>query len=244
MPRSPLVVALVVLAGLVASCTGPSLQSGPTTTVVAAAPTPTPTPTPVLPAPSAVTTGAVTLTVQPLDATAAATTTPVDDGSVRLSVSAGEAILTAPPGSTFRALDDGSAVVEDGAAAFVAGVSPDGPGVRLEQADPTSVRLIGTAPGSVWVASVAVQDAVWRTAEGGKSLAVTPSAWARAWSKAATVGLWSQLVAREPDADSPGMQAQLECHQLGAADKETWNLEPWRPDVSAVDMIAARCNPT
>ena len=47
-----------------------------------------------------------------------------------------------------------------------------------------------------------------------------------------------------PDMLSPTMRAQLECHQLGAPDKETWNLEPWRPDVSAVDMIAARCNPS
>jgi hypothetical protein len=131
----------------------------------------------------------------------------------------------------------------DYAAAFVGGVSTDAPGTRLVQEDPTSVRLTGTAPTGVWFASVAVQDAVWGHAEGGKSLAVTPSAWARAWSQAASVGLWSQLVVREPDADTPSMRAQLECHQLGAPNKDTWNLEPWRPDVSAVDMIAAACNP-
>ncbi len=205
--------------------------------------TATPTPTPVLPEPVAVTSGSATITVQPLDPEAVPAVTPVDDGSVRLSVSVGEAILTAPSGTTLRALDDGSAVVEDGAGTFVAGISGESPGLRLVQDSPTSVRVTGTAPASLWAASVAVQDAVWGKAEGGKSLAVTPSGWARAWSQAASVGLWSQLVAREPDANSPSMRAQLECHQLGAPDKDTWNLEPWRPDVSAVDMIAARCNP-
>ena len=239
MPRSRRVVALVASVLVLAACSGLVNQPDPTTTTPAV----TPTPTPALPEPVAVTTGSTTITAQPLDRAAVPTVTPVDDGSVRLSVSTGEAILRAPSGTTFRALDDGSAVVEDAAGAFVAGVSTDAPGIRLVQEDPTSVRLTGTAPEGVWVAGTAVQDAVWGHAEGGKSLSVTPSAWARAWSQAASVGLWSQLVARVPDANSPSMRAQLECHQLGAPDKATWNLEPWRPDVSAVDMIAARCNP-
>lgn len=226
-----MVVALVAATLALAACTGP------------AAPTPSPTHAAPTPAAVAVTSGPATITAQPLDRTAVATVTPDDDGSVRLSVSEGETVLTAPAGTTFRALEDGSALVEGAAGAFVAGISTDAPGIRLEQDGPTSVRLTGTAPTGVWVASVAVQGAVWGQAEGGRSLAVTPSAWARAWSQAASVGLWSQLVAQDPDADSPTMRAQLECHQLGAPEKATWNLEPWRPDVSAVDMIAARCNP-
>ena len=110
--------------------------------------------------------------------------------------------------------------------------------VRLTAADATP------GPAGVWFASVAVDSAVWGEAEGGRSLAVTPSAWARAGSLAAQEGLWAQLVAQAPDADTPGMQAQLECHELGAPDKATWNLEPWRPDVDGLEMIAARCNPT
>ena len=110
--------------------------------------------------------------------------------------------------------------------------------VRLAAGDATP------GPAGVWLASVAVDSAVWGEAEGGRSLAVTPSAWARARSLAAQEGLWAQLVAQAPDADSPGMQDQLECHELGAPDKATWNLEPWRPDVDGLEMIAARCNPT
>ena len=45
--------------------------------------------------------------------------------------------------------------------------------------------------------------AVWGEAEGGRSLAVTPSAWARAGSQAAQEGLWAQVVALAPDADTP-----------------------------------------
>ena len=128
--------------------------------------TPTPTPTPVLPEPVAVTTGSATITVQPLDPDAVPTVTPVDDGSVRLSVSAGEAILTAPRGRRSARSTTGRPSSRTVPAAFVAGVSTDAPGIRLVQEDPTSVRLTGTAPTGVWVASVAVQDAVWGQAEG------------------------------------------------------------------------------
>ena len=163
---------------------------------------------------------------------------------MRLSVSTGEAILTAPTGTTFRALDDGSAVVEDGAGAFVAGVSTDRARHPAGAGGPDlgAAHRHGARPASGSRAWPSRTPSGARP-KGGTSLAVTPSAWARAWSQAASVGLWSQLVVREPDADTPRCSAQLECHELGAPDKATWNLEPWRPDVSAVDMIAARCNP-
>lgn len=220
-----------------AACTEPATHPTPAPTPVTATPTTSPPP------PVSVTAGSTTITVQPLDSAAVATATPVEDGTVRLSVSAGDAILTGPPETAFRALDDGTAVVEDGAGTFVTGLSVDGPGIRMVQETPGSVRLTGVAPLGIWVSSVAVQDAVWGQNEGGQSLAVTPSAWARAGGSAASTGLWSQLVVREPDADTPSMRAQLECHELGAPDKATWNLEPWRPDVSTLEMISARCNP-
>ncbi|WP_414647956.1 DUF2599 domain-containing protein [Cellulomonas sp.] len=40
------------------------------------------------------------------------------------------------------------------------------------------------------------------------------------------------------------MHDQFLCHALGAADKATWNLEPWRPDVGSMATLMARCNPT
>ena len=54
----------------------------------------------------------------------------------------------------------------------------------------------------------------------------------------------SVVVALAPDADTNGMNDQFLCHALGAADKATWNLEPWRPDVGEMATLAARCNPT
>ena len=31
---------------------------------------------------------------------------------------------------------------------------------------------------------------------------------------------------------------------IGAPDKATWNLEPWRPDVGLFAVLAGACNPT
>jgi hypothetical protein len=40
------------------------------------------------------------------------------------------------------------------------------------------------------------------------------------------------------------MHDQLVCHGIGAPDKATWNLEPWRPDVGLLAVLAAGCNPS
>ena len=40
------------------------------------------------------------------------------------------------------------------------------------------------------------------------------------------------------------MDHQLRCHALGVPGKETWNLEPWRPEVDYLAYLLARCNPT
>ena len=146
----------------------------------------------------------------------------------RAAVPAG-VLIAAPEGLTIAALTDGTAAVRDGAGRFVAGPDHRPVGQRARPgADPRSSG--STTPPALWFTSVAVESAVWGEAEGGRSLAVTPSAWARARGLAAQEGLWAQVVGLAPDADTPGMQAQLECHELGAPDKATWNLEPWRPE--------------
>ncbi|WP_456820135.1 DUF2599 domain-containing protein [Cellulomonas sp. URHB0016] len=197
-----------------------------------------------------VTSGPVTLAVH---ATAPGTVTPVpqDDGSVRATFptvpphDTTVAAVAAPEGTVWDVLAGGSAVVRDAAGVLLAGVTPTGG--RLERLDDEVVALVTPVPGStpveLWVATVAVESAAWGEREGGTSLAVTPSAWARAGGLAAEAAVAEQLVALEPEAATATMQAQLECHELGAPDKATWNLEPWRPDVGPLDMIAARCNP-
>lgn len=173
-----------------------------------------------------------------------------DDGSVRVSAPAGSLLLAAPAGATVSALTDGSAVVLDAAGAFLGGLTSDPWDVQVVQVGPEVVRLTtdsdqtATVSTGFWFTASAVASAVWGEAEGGRSLAVTPTAWARAGSQAAREGLWAQVVALAPDADLPGMRAQLECHELGAPDKATWNLEPWRPEVDAIEMIRSRCNPS
>ncbi|QAY71942.1 DUF2599 domain-containing protein [Xylanimonas protaetiae] len=90
----------------------------------------------------------------------------------------------------------------------------------------------------------ALESATWGEREGGRSLIVVPAPWVRTSGDLAAVdALWAEVLAVHPDADTPGMEDQLVCHALGAPDKDTWNLEPWRPDVGLVAVLQARCNP-
>lgn len=58
---------------------------------------------------------------------------------------------------------------------------------------------------------------------------------------------WAQVLAAAPDADIPGMREQFICHwdfaELAEPGKSSWNIEPWRPEVAAQDMLATGCNP-
>lgn len=58
---------------------------------------------------------------------------------------------------------------------------------------------------------------------------------------------WAEVLTLSPDADIPGMREQFICHwdyaELAAPGKSSWNLEPWRPEVSVEDMLEAGCNP-
>lgn len=89
-----------------------------------------------------------------------------------------------------------------------------------------------------------VASAAWGDREGGRSLAVTPTDWGRVSGATGSATAWADLLAVEPEADTPGMETQLQCHLIGAREKATWNLEPWRPDLSLVEYAFARCNPT
>jgi hypothetical protein len=58
---------------------------------------------------------------------------------------------------------------------------------------------------------------------------------------------WTEVLTLSPDADMPGMKAQFLCHwrfaELVEPGKVSWNLEPWRNEVSDDAMVAAGCNP-
>lgn len=182
--------------------------------------------------------GAVTLAVLAAPPTTV-TVAPDADGSARATVSPGTVHVAAPAGWSLTVLDDGTVLVLDATGAPTGGVS-GGPAVAVA---PDVVQVDAAAGSDLWLASAAVAGLDWGDREGGESLAVTPTAWARTSGLAAQDLTWAQVVAREPLADSPTMHDQLLCHMLGAPDKARWNLEPWRPEVDAFTMIAARCNP-
>jgi uncharacterized protein DUF2599 len=58
---------------------------------------------------------------------------------------------------------------------------------------------------------------------------------------------WSEVLALSPDAGTAGMREQFICHwelaEFGQPGKASWNLEPWRPVVSADEMAGSGCNP-
>ncbi|MEL7974491.1 DUF2599 domain-containing protein [Isoptericola sp. F-RaC21] len=123
-------------------------------------------------------------------------------------------------------------------------------GARLVAVDATHLELRPTSATAehdevtTVLGTAAVAGTDWGDREGGRSLAVVPTDWAREAGQAGTDLVWAELVAADPGVDSATMHDQLECHAIGAPDKDSWNLEPWRPDVGLVATMAARCNPT
>lgn len=82
----------------------------------------------------------------------------------------------------------------------------------------------------------------------GRSLRVYPSATGRAATvDGAMAAAWRQVTQLAPAADTPTMKAQFDCHwtfaRLTEPNKASWNLETWRPVVSAQTMFDSRCNP-
>ncbi|MBP3084882.1 DUF2599 domain-containing protein [Mycolicibacterium fortuitum] len=84
------------------------------------------------------------------------------------------------------------------------------------------------------------------------SLRVYPTDTARALTRqpgsaAQADQAWAEVLALSPDADLPGMREQFLCHwtfaELSEPGKTSWNLEPWRPEVSPELMLASGCNP-
>lgn len=171
--------------------------------------------------------------------------------------------LVAAEGWTLTAAGDGSVVAHDEAGVARAGVAP--PVVTTPEGAPRPVVVpeatadgvltltpgagpTAGAPGdvdlSLHVGTTAVTSLTWGDREGGRSLAVVPTAWARGGHEAALELLRAELHAAEPESATAVMDDQLVCHTLGAPDKGSWNLEPWRPDVGLLGVLAAACNPS
>jgi hypothetical protein len=174
----------------------------------------------------------------------------------------GSARLALRSPGTLDVDSDGSITVLDGGGTPVAAIGPpappsgtaeDAPTIEVTDTGATRARVeVGDRPvaageGPLRVAFVvgaqAIESATWGENEGGRSLAVDPTDWARHAGQAGLDLIRAQLVAAEPDAGSSTMGDQLVCHAVGAPDKTTWNLEPWRPDVGLILTATAHCNP-
>ncbi|MFD6134369.1 DUF2599 domain-containing protein [Isoptericola sp. NPDC060257] len=269
-PRSRALPALALLLAL-GACTqsAPAPTATPSATpsaMTSATPSAAPTATPQEPVRVEVTAGDVTLEVSVPGATPdhpGAHVTPDEQAgtaTVTLERSAvGDAdppTITLVSGGTFETRVDGSVTVRsDGTA--VGGLSAPR-GARLTAVDGSrlEVRTTGGTDHegreddedhgdlSTVLGTSSVASTDWGDREGGRSLAVVPTVWAREAGQAGTDLVWAELVAADPGVDTATMHDQLECHAFGAPDKDSWNLEPWRPDVGLVATMAARCNPT
>lgn len=129
----------------------------------------------------------------------------------------------------------------------------------LPSAAPTSSSVASSAASSPVTSSAVnssvavvpppyVASASWVSTEVGPSLQVVPTEAGRRVSGASAADLaWREVLALRPDADTPGMRAQFDCHwrfaRLVEPNKPSWNLEPDRPVVSDEQMVATRCNP-
>jgi hypothetical protein len=181
-----------------------------------------------------------------VEATEDATVLTLDPGDPAASF---DVLLAPPAGATLVPQDDDSVVVLADDGTFLGGlgrptVGPGAPPTQLTTLPDGVVRLGVSGPVTTQVGAHALAGAEWGQREGGRSLAVEPTPWARSAGQAGEVGTWTELLAAVPEADSQTMRDQLTCHALGAPDKRTWNLEPWRPDVGLLMTLAASCNAT
>ena len=82
------------------------------------------------------------------------------------------------------------------------------------------------------------------------TLSVTPTTCGRAIGADKTDAAYRELVQKFngdyqwKDNDGGGMRRQFVCHLVIARMKATWNLEPFRPNVTHDESLAAGCNPT
>jgi hypothetical protein len=243
-----LVTAVLVTVGLLGGCSGSAAAAPSTVPALAPAASSTTVTTPV-----ALTSASVTLTLSPDPSFVAAggqvTASADADGSARATVTGAGAsavpvgILSPAAGTTASVEADASVALLSPDGAWAGGLVVTGVGAGLAAQPDGTIRLTAADGAQLWLATQAVQSLDWGNREGGRSLAVTPTAWARTGSLAAEAGVWAALSV-DPQAATATMRSQLDCHLLGARDKATWNLEPWRPEVDTATMIATSCNPS
>lgn len=176
--------------------------------------------------------------------------------------------LDIPQGATANLLDTGAVVVTDANGQFISGIgvpwAKDANGVDL----PTRYRVEGNTlvqevdfsaetafpvVADSWLFKALISSATWKQYTEGWTLLVAPTTWARSWPGNYDVGLagWHELYDkyhnRGLNTNLQGMQRQYICRQQLVAirypNKETWNLDEWRPNYSHIQTVNSQCNP-
>ncbi|MDO4383052.1 MAG: DUF2599 domain-containing protein [Eubacteriales bacterium] len=92
------------------------------------------------------------------------------------------------------------------------------------------------------------KSATWKIRDGKYSLCVVPTKWNRQSGIAYMSTSWALLKKKKSGSkhwyNTEGLRKQYYCHTQAAKFKSSWNLEPWRPNVSMAKTIAKACNPT
>ncbi len=109
-----------------------------------------------------------------------------------------------------------------------------------------ALLVMNTVPAAA-VEPVLIDHVSWGATSLGRTLRIYPTALGRTYDAPDGADIaWAEVVALAPDAQTPGMRMQFDCHWYGRVfipDKPSWNLEPWRPQVDEGLMAASRCNP-
>ncbi|WP_225730079.1 MULTISPECIES: DUF2599 domain-containing protein [unclassified Nocardia] len=143
------------------------------------------------------------------------------------------------------------------ASVFAAALTPiscaGDPGVQPptvdSPAESTTGTTVSTPPAAdPYAGRPLIDHTTWTQDSDGRRLRVYPTIAGRedTWP-GADERAWQEVLAMAPDADTPGMRDQFVCHWVWARmvmpNKESWNLEPWRPAVGYEATVAAQCNP-
>ncbi|MFN3338884.1 MAG: DUF2599 domain-containing protein [Dietzia sp.] len=128
-----------------------------------------------------------------------------------------------------------------------AGTGPEA-GPSEDEATSSSSPVVPPPQASPTAPVPLIASTTWADSDFGVTLKVAPTPAGReAWGALDADSAWQEVLQLAPDAGTPGMREQFDCHWTWARilepDKRTWNLEPWRPVVADEQMLAEGCNP-
>lgn len=111
----------------------------------------------------------------------------------------------------------------------------------------TAVLLAASVVPVAAAGPVLIDHVSWGATSLGRTLRVYPTPLGRTYEAPDGADIaWAEVLALAPDAQTPGMRMQFDCHWYGRVfipNKQSWNLEPWRPQVDEALMTVSQCNP-